>query len=145
MNVAALTRKFASERGIGLSPLQNGCSGRRGRVLVGYDNFMEDKLVVKKRFPIKGMNESRIIITDDFTEVMLDLKILYGCLGDYVRALDGAEDELCQFVQKMLFHYLGRDTDPTDYVRDQLPLEQEFWGGLPILLDRFYTRRPRIN
>lgn len=144
MTLETLSKAFAYSHGIALRDRNRGSIGRNDRLVVGHwDNGIKQNIFFTKSFPpLDDTYESKILISDDGQNQFLRMKILNGCLLDYITQLDGVSSKFCHFVQDTLVdsYYLGeKQRPPTDILRYELPIdipghEPDLW----MLLKRFY-------
>ena len=104
MSLKTIAKGFAYNHGIVLEDRRNRLIGRKDRLVIGYwDNGISQNVFVAKSFPpLDGAYESREVIADDGQKPVLKMKILYGCLEDYITQLDKVRNDLCRIVQGIL-------------------------------------------
>src|SRR3989338_4565369 len=98
MLLKTIAKGFAHQHKIELTTKRNGLIGRKERLVVGYwGNSLRQTVFVNKSFPpLDGIYESKIIIDDDGQKPVLKMRILYGCLEDYITQLDNVKGDLCK-------------------------------------------------
>lgn len=127
--ILKIAKAFAYRHGIKLNERRNGLIGRRERLVLGYwDNSLRQKIFVNKSFPpLEGVYESRVNIDDDGQNSALKIKILYGCLEDYVAQLHEVKGDLCKVVQRLLidsYFDLSKNPQlPENVLQHQLPID----------------------
>lgn len=128
MSLETISKAFAYSHGISFHGQRHGFMGGNDRLVVGYrDNGIKQNLFVKKSFPpIENTYESKILISDRVQKQILRMKILNGCLQDYITQLDGVKNKFCNLVQEMLVdsYFLGnQQKPPTSILQYELPID----------------------
>ena len=145
MLLKTITRDFAHQHRIELNTRRNSLIGRKGRLVVGYlENSLRQKVFVNKSFPpLDGIYESWIMIDDDGQKQTLKMRILYGCLKDYIIQLHKVKTDLCKDIHGILIDsYLGLEKYPQlpeKFLYEQLPIDiSGHYPDLDELLKSFY-------
>ena len=104
MSLLNMVKAFAQEHRIVPTYRKNNLIGKRGRLMVRYwNNSFGETMSVNRSFPpLKDTYESEITIVDD-GKPLLKVKILYGCLEDYLTQLHRVDNDLCKVVREILF------------------------------------------
>lgn len=151
MNLYTLTENFSRGRGITLQHKQHGIFGRGNGFAVGYWNRLgEENLVVMKHFPpLVRINESSIVLKDDSHKPTLEIKILHGCLRDYIMLLNKTKDDFCRSVQHLLIsNYIDsgkEEPKPEDTMRDTIPIGlPDHYPSINLLFDYLYPKLKNI-
>lgn len=123
MSIKNIAKIFAHEHKIELGERRKSLIGRSGRLVLGYwNNGLRETIFVNKSFPpLDGVHESKIII-DNNGQPTLKMKILYGCLEDYITQLDKVESYLCGLVQDILIDSYSGLEAPETVLEQQLPI-----------------------
>ncbi len=135
MSLETIAKEFARQHGIILNERRNGLIGRKDRLVIGYwDNGIRQNVFATKSFPpLDGAYESRVLIADDGQQPVLKMRILYGCLEDYLTQLDKVRGgDLYRVVQGMLIDEYFTLTKETIYAQPpEKSLQQEFLIDIP--------------
>lgn len=149
MYLENLARDFAQQQDIRLRPNNQGLLGRKDRYTVGHwDNGKRENTFVFKRFPpFPGKYESTVVIYKEGKEEILKVKVLYGCLEDYITQLDKVSktNKFCGFVHDVFCqHHLatGSNPQPLDkHMQDTIPVDiTEQYLDIRLLLDTLYPK-----
>ncbi|MDP3698927.1 MAG: hypothetical protein Q8R47_05035 [Nanoarchaeota archaeon] len=129
-----IARTFALERGIPVAGNEHGFSAKHGLLSLTYFN-RNNYLLIKKTFPaLENKEESKIYVSEK--NRILKMKILYGCLQDYIALLDNTNHTFCQYTKEALAHYLGEDIEPEKMISEEVAPTD--YVGIALLLDCFY-------
>lgn len=64
------------------------------------------------------------------------MRVLYGCLQDYIAVLDHSNNIFCHYVQDALLHYLGEDIEPEKLISEEVAMTD--YVSVALLLDYIY-------
>ena len=137
MSLEIVARKFVGERGISIKENKNRFTGNKDQLSVIFFGAHSDRLLLQRKFPaLHKRNESHIYVSEG--SQLLKFSILYGCLHDYVVALEGAKSQFCQDIRDVLiYHHLKHERE-----KPEIALVQEVtpftYAGVAELLDSFY-------
>ena len=129
-----IARTFALERSIPVIENKYGFGAKHGRLSLTYFNKNKYLLITRKFPAIPKKEESKIYVSEK--DKILKMKILYGCLLDYITPLDNTNNTFCQYTKEALLHYLGEDIEPEKMIDEEIAPTDEV--GIALLLDCFY-------
>lgn len=129
-----IARTFALERGIPVAGNEHGFSAKHGLLSLTYFNRNKYLLITRKFPAINKKEESKIYVSEK--DKILKMKILYGCLLDYITPLDNTNNNFCQYIKEALLHYLGEDIEPEKMIDEEVAPTDDV--GIALLLDCFY-------
>ena len=138
MNHKTLAYRFAQERGIYLASYRSGRMGSNNSFRVGFSDVgNKQRFFVGKNFPaIDGALESAIRFEDDGNEKKLHLKVLHGCIPDYLQMLEGPTTDLYELIRFTLRFYDAFLLDPGTIINDNFKVN-DIWE-VKSIVDRFY-------
>ncbi|HLD79270.1 MAG TPA: hypothetical protein VJA18_01800 [Candidatus Nanoarchaeia archaeon] len=112
--------------------------GSNGSFVVGFSDFgNRQRFFVRKNFPaINNTLESAVRFEDDGNAKKLHLKVLHGCIPDYLQMLEGPTTDLYELIRFTLGFYDAFLLDPGTIINDNFKVNDI--GEIKSIVDRFY-------
>lgn len=119
ISIEHLAYGFAFNRGIALDGTPKGAVGERPPIKVIYhDNGNRQAAFVRKKFAQgEYVNESSVLFSEENDDSTFTLRVLRGCLIDYVTMLDNATDEFSHLLKDVLEGILDNEDNPNSVTK----------------------------
>ena len=131
-----IVRDFVRERGISIIEKKRRFRGSKDPLSLVFGGRSNRLLLRKKSPALKEKNESSVYVSEG--EQILVFSVLYGCLHDYIVALDDAQSRLCQDIQELLlFRHQSYERRKPDVALVE-EVDSITYAGVAELLNSFY-------